>query len=172
MERARTPCTPWNAITERQSGRALWVRGGCTEASRKRHGDLRVGLITRRSRVQIPPPLRRKPLGYIHSQGFPRVSGDLVMAHVKPVSNATTLSSVVPVRYGANMDVTKRYQSLRELTNSQIQALDVLVTGGTHTEAADAAGVHRVSRLHLSMPDRKVSKSRFASRSKRVASTP
>ena len=31
-----------------------------------------IGLITRRSRVQIPPPLRRKPLEYLYSRGFSR----------------------------------------------------------------------------------------------------
>ena len=43
------------------------------------------------------------------------------------------------------MDATNGYQSLRELTDSQLQALDVLVSGGTHAEAADGAGVHRVT---------------------------
>jgi hypothetical protein len=43
------------------------------------------------------------------------------------------------------MDVTNRYQTLRELTDSQIRGLDVLVAGGTHAEAAEAAGVHRVT---------------------------
>ena len=44
MERARTPRTPWNATVEGRPERASWVRAGCTEASPKRHGDLRVRL--------------------------------------------------------------------------------------------------------------------------------
>ena len=40
---------------------------------------------------------------------------------------------------------TDRYQSLLDLSGSQLTALEIIETGGTHTEAANAAGVHRVT---------------------------
>ena len=40
---------------------------------------------------------------------------------------------------------TNRYQSLLDLTVSQVTALEVIEMGGTHEEAASAAGVHRVT---------------------------
>ena len=40
---------------------------------------------------------------------------------------------------------TDRYESLHKLTAAQLSALDVLDGGGTHTEAAEVAGVHRVT---------------------------
>jgi hypothetical protein len=42
----------------------------------------------------------------------------------------------------ANAD---RYQSLLDLSGSQLTALEIIETGGTHAEAANAAGVHRVT---------------------------
>lgn len=43
------------------------------------------------------------------------------------------------------MTTTDRYSSLRELSPAQARALDVLDAGGTHSEAAEAASVHRVT---------------------------
>ena len=40
---------------------------------------------------------------------------------------------------------TDRYQSLLDLSGSQLTALEIIETGGTHAEAANAAGVHRVT---------------------------
>jgi len=40
---------------------------------------------------------------------------------------------------------TARYQSLLELNPSQVAAIEILDGGGTHQEAADAAGVNRVT---------------------------
>ncbi len=40
---------------------------------------------------------------------------------------------------------TNDYRSLRELTNQQLLALETLMAGGTHAEAAEHAGVHRVT---------------------------
>lgn len=40
---------------------------------------------------------------------------------------------------------TDRYKSLQELNAAQVTALNVLDAGGTHSEAAQAAGVHRVT---------------------------
>ena len=40
---------------------------------------------------------------------------------------------------------TARYQSLLELNPSQVSAIEVLDGGGTHQEAAEAAGVNRVT---------------------------
>lgn len=40
---------------------------------------------------------------------------------------------------------TDRYKSLLQLTESQISALEIIETGGTHEDAANAAGVHRVT---------------------------
>ncbi len=43
------------------------------------------------------------------------------------------------------MEATDRYKVLRELNHAQTSALDVLIAGGTHAEAAETAGVHRVT---------------------------
>ena len=40
---------------------------------------------------------------------------------------------------------TNGYKSLRELSERQLVAIDALLTGATHGEAADKAGVHRVT---------------------------
>lgn len=40
---------------------------------------------------------------------------------------------------------TDDYKSLRSLTERQLLAIDALLTGSTHREAAEAAGVHRVT---------------------------
>lgn len=40
---------------------------------------------------------------------------------------------------------TDRYQSLLELNQAQVTAIEVLDAGGTHQEAADNAGVNRVT---------------------------
>jgi hypothetical protein len=40
---------------------------------------------------------------------------------------------------------TKRYKSLRQLTTQQGVAIEALMEGATHAEAADRAGVHRVT---------------------------
>jgi hypothetical protein len=40
---------------------------------------------------------------------------------------------------------TNRYKSLLQLTESQISALEIIESGGTHEDAASAAGVHRVT---------------------------
>ena len=42
-------------------------------------------------------------------------------------------------------DATERYESLLRLTPAQAIAIDVLDRGGTHLEAAEAAGTHRVT---------------------------
>jgi hypothetical protein len=43
------------------------------------------------------------------------------------------------------MTATARDHMLRDLTASHVAAATVLLGGGTHAEAADAAGVHRVT---------------------------
>jgi hypothetical protein len=43
------------------------------------------------------------------------------------------------------MGATKRDESLHDLTAAQLAAIQVLMAGGTHEEAARAAGVHRVT---------------------------
>jgi hypothetical protein len=40
---------------------------------------------------------------------------------------------------------TNRYQVLRDVNDRQRLAIEALVTGATHTEAAEKAGVHRVT---------------------------
>jgi aryl-alcohol dehydrogenase-like predicted oxidoreductase len=40
---------------------------------------------------------------------------------------------------------TNGYKSLRELSDRKLVAIDALLTGATHSEAADQAGVHRVT---------------------------
>jgi aryl-alcohol dehydrogenase-like predicted oxidoreductase len=40
---------------------------------------------------------------------------------------------------------TNGYKSLRELSEHQLVAIDALLSGATHGEAADKAGVHRVT---------------------------
>jgi transposase len=40
---------------------------------------------------------------------------------------------------------TSGYKSLRELSERQLVAIDALLTGATHSAAADKAGVHRVT---------------------------
>jgi hypothetical protein len=40
---------------------------------------------------------------------------------------------------------TKRYKALRELSAAQITAIDALMAGDTHEQAAKKAGVHRVT---------------------------
>ncbi|MCH7901630.1 MAG: hypothetical protein IH818_12085 [Acidobacteria bacterium] len=43
------------------------------------------------------------------------------------------------------METTDRYKALRELNDSQLKAVDALLAGQTHAEAAELAGVHRVT---------------------------
>ena len=43
------------------------------------------------------------------------------------------------------MTTTDDYSWLREVSDRQVLAIDTLVAGGTHQEAAAAAGVHRVT---------------------------
>jgi hypothetical protein len=43
------------------------------------------------------------------------------------------------------MTTTDDYSWLREVSDRQVLAIDALVAGGTHQEAAAAAGVHRVT---------------------------
>jgi transposase len=40
---------------------------------------------------------------------------------------------------------TNGYKSLREVSERQLVAIEALLTGATHSEAADKAGVHRVT---------------------------
>ena len=43
------------------------------------------------------------------------------------------------------MTATRSYNPLHQPTDKQRIAIDTLITGGTHAEAAEAAGVHRVT---------------------------
>jgi hypothetical protein len=52
---------------------------------------------------------------------------------------------VTPEVYGDGMTATTGYKSLRELSPAQLIAIDALLAGDTHAQAADKAGVHRVT---------------------------
>ena len=43
------------------------------------------------------------------------------------------------------METTNSYESLRQLSGPQVTAIGELMSGGDHQQAADAAGVHRVT---------------------------